>query len=262
MGRPVKHGIDSFPLDVGFYSDIKIRKITMACGSQSASIIICLLCNIYRNNGYYMLFDNEALFVIAEECGVSEDIVKDVVDKALQVGFFSNELFEKFNILTSCGIQKRFYIATYQRKERVFNEDYLIYHAKNKVDCTKKEVVCIKNHKKETNKQAVKSKKTKKNDTSQQEKLDKRKKEFYESLVPFLSQYPKEMIRSFYNYWSEMNKSGTKMRFELERTWEVSKRLATWASRDNKFAKSSMDTGTILHDNSIEKYQNEDKWNR
>ena len=69
------------------------------------------------------------------------------------------------------------------------------------------------------------------------------------------------MLRKFFDYWSEMNKSGTKMRFELERTWEVSKRLATWASRDNNF-KFSMEIGTVLRDNTIEKYQNEEKWNR
>lgn len=59
-----------------------------------------------------------------------------------------------------------------------------------------------------------------------------RKEEFYRSLIPFLNQYPKEMIRDFYDYWSEMNKTQTKMRFEQQPTWEVSKRLATWAKRE------------------------------
>ena len=59
-----------------------------------------------------------------------------------------------------------------------------------------------------------------------------RKEEFYRSLIPFLNQYPREMIRGFYDYWSEMNKSQTNMRFEQQPTWEVSKRLATWAKRE------------------------------
>ena len=63
--------------------------------------------------------------------------------------------------------------------------------------------------------------------------LQKRAKIFYDSLIPFLSDYPKEMVRAFYDYWSEPNKSKTKMRFEIERTWETSRRLATWARRDN-----------------------------
>lgn len=59
-----------------------------------------------------------------------------------------------------------------------------------------------------------------------------RKDEFYKSLIPFLSQYGKDMIRDFFDYWSEQNKSGTQMRFEKQPTWEVAKRLATWNKRD------------------------------
>ena len=62
--------------------------------------------------------------------------------------------------------------------------------------------------------------------------LQTRAKNFYDSLVPFLESYPKAMIRSFYDYWSEPNKSKTKMRFELEKTWETSRRLSTWAHRE------------------------------
>ena len=59
-----------------------------------------------------------------------------------------------------------------------------------------------------------------------------RKDDFYNSLIPYLSQYGKDMIRDFFDYWSEQNKSGTQMRFEKQPTWEVSKRLATWNKRE------------------------------
>ena len=42
-------------------------------------------------------------------------------------------------------------------------------------------------------------------------------------------------LREFFDYWSETNKSRTRMRYELERTWDAARRLATWASRENKF---------------------------
>ena len=62
--------------------------------------------------------------------------------------------------------------------------------------------------------------------------LKEREHEFGESLIPYIEKYSKETIRAFFNYWTEKNKSGTKMRFELEKTWETSKRLQTWASRE------------------------------
>ena len=204
MGRPVKQGIDCFPLDVGFFSDIKTRKISRACGSQSASILICLLCNIYRTNGYYISWNDDIAFVIAEEVGVTEDAVNDVVDKALQVGFFNQDLFDKYKILTSVGIQQRYIVATYQRKDRFLNNDYIVFHANNSVNCAKNPVSC-------KEKPTKKEKKKIKEIANPQEKLEERKKIFYDSLRPFVGQYPKEMIREFYDYWSEMNKSKTKM---------------------------------------------------
>ena len=81
-----------------------------------------------------------------------------------------------------------------------------------------------------------------------------RKESFYQSLVPFVGKYPKEMIRAFFDYWSELNKSGTKMRYELEKTWELPRRLSTWANRER--IPSKADVGMVLKDNSTEKYKN------
>ena len=81
----------------------------------------------------------------------------------------------------------------------------------------------------------------------------KRKDEFGKSLVPFVDKYGKEMIRAFFEYWSELNKSETKMLCEMQKTWEVSKRLATWAGRE-KTRRPNTDVGTVLHDNSQSKY--------
>lgn len=81
----------------------------------------------------------------------------------------------------------------------------------------------------------------------------KRKEEFYQTLVPFVGKYGREMIRTFFEYWSELNKPGTKMRCEMQKTWEVNLRLATWAKNEKpQYGKS--DTGVVLHDNSQSKY--------
>lgn len=74
-----------------------------------------------------------------------------------------------------------------------------------------------------------------------QAKCKEREKSFEQSLVPFVITrggiYQPQMIRAFFNYWTERNKSGTKMRFELEKTWETSKRLATWANNEKEYGK-------------------------
>ena len=58
------------------------------------------------------------------------------------------------------------------------------------------------------------------------------------TLVSIVIYYRKDilnMIREFFNYWTEKNKTQTKMRFEQQPTWETSKRLATWDSKAANF---------------------------
>ena len=69
-----------------------------------------------------------------------------------------------------------------------------------------------------------------------------RKQRFHDSLIPYVEKYGKAMIREFFDYWSEMNKSCTKMRYEQQPTWETDRRLATWASRDKNFKKNGNTT--------------------
>jgi hypothetical protein len=74
------------------------------------------------------------------------------------------------------------------------------------------------------------------------EKLEKRKIAFGYSLKEFESSYSKEMLTAFFRYWTEKNKSGTKMKWELEKTFEVSLRLINWASRDKTFQTAQQTT--------------------
>ena len=116
MARPTKQGIEYFSLDVDFFSDIKVRRISKACGPASTSILICLLCNIYRDKGYYIEWDEDLPFVVADTIGTTEGAVEEVVKKAVQVGFFDKSLFDQYRILTSNGIQNRFKSAVSRRE--------------------------------------------------------------------------------------------------------------------------------------------------
>jgi DNA-binding PadR family transcriptional regulator len=45
--------------------------------------------------------------------------------------------------------------------------------------------------------------------------------------------------RAFIIYWSELNKSKTKMRWELERTWDLKARIGRWKSRQKQWNKTA-----------------------
>ena len=115
MARPLKSGIDYYPMDVDFLQDIKIRRILKGCGASSISVLICLLGNIYRDEGYYIRWSEDIGFLIADEIGIKEVSVKEIVRLAISVDFFDKNMFQNFEILTSKGIQKRYVEACSRR---------------------------------------------------------------------------------------------------------------------------------------------------
>lgn len=66
--------------------------------------------------------------------------------------------------------------------------------------------------------------------------LEDREREFMQQVAGYSGTYPGEMLDSFAAYWSEPNKSRTKLKFELEKTWDLSRRLSTWAKNELKFS--------------------------
>lgn len=69
--------------------------------------------------------------------------------------------------------------------------------------------------------------------------MEGRRVEFYNSLVPYVQMYGKAMVRDFFDYWSEPNKSETQMRYELERTWSLNLRLAYWSRNKKNYVRKS-----------------------
>lgn len=88
----------------------------------------------------------------------------------------------------------------------------------------------LKNHEKEKEKKvALKKEKT----------LAEREKEFGEEVSKFKDKYPLEIIREFYDYWTEPNRTKTKMKFEQEKTWDTSRRIARWFKNSRNWNKQS-----------------------
>ena len=52
----------------------------------------------------------------------------------------------------------------------------------------------------------------------------------------FSFDYPKNMLDNFFDYWSEPNRSGSKMRFEIQPTFDIARRLKTWSKREKSFS--------------------------
>lgn len=124
MARPLKKGLDYFPLDVDLIHNIKIRKIMRACGAQSIAVLVDLLGSIYGDEGYYMQWDDDSCFLVADDVGTSEAAVQEIVAKAVQVGFFDSGMYDGQSILTSKGIQERYRMAAKKKKDSSINPKF------------------------------------------------------------------------------------------------------------------------------------------
>ncbi len=64
--------------------------------------------------------------------------------------------------------------------------------------------------------------------------IEERKSKFYASLSIYVNEYPKKMLRDFYDYWTEHGNKDKKLRFEKEKTFGIEQRLRTWYNRNPK----------------------------
>ena len=111
MARPLKNGLDYFPLDVDFFDDDKIAFVNARFGEKGEMIALKLLCKIYKDTGYYYQWgEDEAILFAKRVVGDASrhTLVNDVVQELVRRDFFSKDIFDRFKILTSRGIQKRY----------------------------------------------------------------------------------------------------------------------------------------------------------
>lgn len=58
--------------------------------------------------------------------------------------------------------------------------------------------------------------------------LSEREKQFKDQV--YRQPYPVDILDEFFEYWTEPNRSESKMRFEMEKTWHLGRRLKRWSS--------------------------------
>lgn len=61
--------------------------------------------------------------------------------------------------------------------------------------------------------------------------LSDRKEAFLKELEQYREEYEADMLNDFFEYWTEPNKSQTKMRFEAQKFFKTKSRLNAWKNR-------------------------------
>lgn len=117
-----KSGIDYFPLDVSL--DAKFELIEAEFGLTGFGVVVHLLQEIYGKAGYYIEWTEEVALLFARKVGLGGSVVSEIVEASIRRGMFDKEKYDKYRVLTSKGIQTRYFEAVSRRK--VLEVDYNI----------------------------------------------------------------------------------------------------------------------------------------
>lgn len=127
MARTIKEGLDYYSLDTNLFGERKIRRLLKTFGPKGFTIFICLLCEIYKDKGYHILWTNELAFDISDNVpDTTEQLVRDVVSFCAECGLFDKSMFSVKAIITSTGIQKRYKKAKEGSKVVINTEIWVI----------------------------------------------------------------------------------------------------------------------------------------
>lgn len=120
----MNNGINYFPLNV--HLDDKFELIEAEFGLKGFAIVVKLFQKIYGQQGYYCEWTEDVALLFGKSVGLGGDAVSEIVRAAIKRGIFDSELYDKYQILTSRGIQERYFEAVSRRKEVEVRKEYLL----------------------------------------------------------------------------------------------------------------------------------------
>ncbi len=136
MSRPLKSGVDYFPKDVDFYTDPKIQLLKKEFGAKGMYILDCVLCNVYKENGYYLDWNDDICFLMSDgvdgEC--KPNFITEVVKGCIRRSIFDKRVFDMFGVITSAGVQRRFLRMCNNREQIIMVEEYWLLDINDKND--------------------------------------------------------------------------------------------------------------------------------
>ena len=127
-GRPYEAGLSYFPKMVDFYEDDKIFDLLDRYGPLGVTVYDCILCIVYKH-GYYAEIPLDKLSkmivkMIGNKWVKNQKAVAQVVHFCSEIGLIDDGLMTE-NIITSVGIQRRYYeIAVKRMKRQLYSKKY------------------------------------------------------------------------------------------------------------------------------------------
>lgn len=134
-GRRCATGLIFFPFMVDFFDDDRIFDLLEKHGPLGICVYLCTLCIVYKN-GYYAEIPLEKLSrmiikMIGSKWIKNKEVVAQVILFCADIGLLHDGLLKR-GVITSAGIQKRFYkVAVKLMRRRLYDVKYWLLKEEN-----------------------------------------------------------------------------------------------------------------------------------
>ena len=119
MARPFKKSLDYFSFDTDFFDSLKIKKLRNKFNSRGIIIYLYLVSYCYKENGYYLIIDEDLEINICDYFRISPDEFKEIFNFILDIGLFEKlDITKNFIVITSERIQKNFQAGVKSRAKK------------------------------------------------------------------------------------------------------------------------------------------------
>lgn len=131
MARPLKEGLEYFPMDVSI--DEKIELLELKYGIEGFGVYVRTLQTIYKiKSGELLIGQDEfsAWKLVGKRTGKSEEYIRKFIGDAVNIGLFDPKMFE-IGVITSNGIKKRLNEINHLREKDRERKSKSVFHTDN-----------------------------------------------------------------------------------------------------------------------------------
>lgn len=228
MARPKKNNVEYFPHTVTHGKKMSyIEKKYKNDGYATWFKILEELGN--TDNHYLNLSDDVQIMFLSDKCLISEGLLIDIINDLVRLKEFDAELWNDNKIIYCEKFTDSIEDAYSKRKNDCINKDELIQLL---IGLGVRKLNKSSDKPNKSSQSGVKKPQSKVEYTKVNKTKKERVSDFTKSLLPFVNDYKKEMLREFCDYWTEHSDKDKKLRWEKQTSFSVKRRLLTWHNQD------------------------------
>ena len=240
MARPERNTVDYFPFIC--QEGKKMFYIEQTYGNDGYATFVKLLRELALSENHYLnLSEPTTLMFLSAKCRISKETLEAIINDLVNLGKFDKLLWSENKVIWCQDFVDNIQDAYKKRNNKCITfEGLLLLLISLGIRKPSKSKSQVPDNTHSIVEYTIIEDSIEENRI--QNNIDVRKLKFSSTLKPFLDLYGKDFLNDFYLYWTETNKSNTKFKMELEKTWSLERRLQTWAKNDKYFNNGKQQT--------------------